>query len=156
MALFKLVCWAIIFLTKPLRMFSSKKTQKDRQTCDEKSKCDDKTNDNDIEVSKSTAQFLLELVMNGCVAATFPNAMIALRLFLTLPCGVASGERSFSALKRIKSPFRSTMSQERTVSLCLMAANVDVLRKLDVNEVSKKFSVLKCWRKLVSKWNTCM
>ena len=34
------------------------------------------------------------------------------------------------------------MAQERLVFLCLMSANVDVLRKLDVNEVSKKFAAM--------------
>ena len=125
--------------------FAKDLAKKDRESCNERSENGDK------EVSKPTAQFLLELVINGRVVATFPNTMIALRLFLTFPCGVASGERCFSALKRIKSPLRSTMTQERLVSLCLMSANVDVLRKLDVNEVSKKFAAIKCRRKPVPK-----
>lgn len=32
-----------------------------------------------------------------------PNTMVALRILLTLPITVASGEKSFSKLKRIKS-----------------------------------------------------
>ena len=106
------------FAKEPLRSFVAKR---DWESCDERSENDDK------EVSKPTAQFLLKLVINGHVVATFPNTMIALRLFLTLPSGVASGERCFSALKRIKSPLHSTMAYKRLASLCLMSANVDVL-----------------------------
>ena len=58
--------------------------------------------------------------------ATFPSAMTALRLLLTLLCRVDSGDRSFSMLKRVKSELRSTMSQQRIVDLCPMAATFDV------------------------------
>jgi hypothetical protein len=132
------------FVKEPLRSFLAKRDL-------ESSECDESSESGDREVSKPTAQFLLELIINGRVVATFPNATIALRLFLTLPCGVVSGERCFSALKRIKSPLCSTMAQERLVSLCLMSANVDVLQSLDVNEVSKKFAAMKCRRKPVPK-----
>ena len=37
--------------------------------------------------------------MKEDVAATVPSEMTTLRLLLTLPCGVASGDRSFSMLK---------------------------------------------------------
>ena len=58
--------------------------------------------------------------------ATFPSAMTALRLLLTLPCRVDSGDRSFSMLKRVKSELRSTISKQRIVDLCLMAATFEV------------------------------
>lgn len=43
----------------------------------------------------------------------FPNLWIALRIALTIPVTVASGERSFSKLKLIKTYLRSTMCQDR-------------------------------------------
>ena len=54
-----------------------------------------------------------------------PNIAIALRILLTLPITVASGERSFSKLKIIKNYLRSTMTQERlsglaTLAICLL------------------------------------
>ena len=37
-----------------------------------------------------------------------------IRLFIVLPIGISSAERSFSVLRRIKNFMRSTMSRERT------------------------------------------
>ena len=69
--------------------------------------------------------------------ATFPNVMI------TMPCSVASGERSFPILKRVKNQFQSTISQERNVALCLMASYSDFLRKMEVEKLSRKFEYAK-------------
>ena len=43
----------------------------------------------------------------------FPELVIALKIFLTIPVSIASGERSFSKLSLIKNYNRSTMSQDR-------------------------------------------
>ena len=54
----------------------------------------------------------------------FPNLVISIRIFLTLPVRVASGEISFSKLKIIKNNLRSTMGQERLLDLFIyIAAN---------------------------------
>ncbi|XP_028067665.1 uncharacterized protein LOC114270390 [Camellia sinensis] len=65
--------------------------------------------------------------MDGC----FPNAWIVYRILLTIPVTVASGERSFSKLKLIKSYFRSTMSQERLNVLALLSIEKDMVDKFD-------------------------
>uniref|UniRef100_A0A1Y1KF85 HAT C-terminal dimerisation domain-containing protein n=1 Tax=Photinus pyralis TaxID=7054 RepID=A0A1Y1KF85_PHOPY len=49
--------------------------------------------------------------------ALFPNVVIAVRLFCTIPVTVASTERSFSCLARIKNDLSSTMNQGRTSDL---------------------------------------
>ena len=41
------------------------------------------------ETQKPISEYLLEQIVKGDAAATFPNAMTALTLFLTLPYGVA-------------------------------------------------------------------
>ena len=76
-------------------------------------------------MAKPVAEYLLELIMEGNVAATFPNVMTVLRLLLILPCGAALAERSVSILKRIKHQCRATMCQERLDALGLMASNSD-------------------------------
>ena len=47
----------------------------------------------------------------------FPNIIIAIRIFLTLPVTVATGERSFSKLSFIKNKFRKYSTQNRAASL---------------------------------------
>ena len=102
------------------------------------------------ETQKPISEYLLEQIVKGDVATTFPNAMIALRLLLALSCGVASGDRSFSMLKRVKSQLRSTMSQEHVIALCLMAANADVLRVLDAKKIICNFAAVKTRRKILA------
>ena len=41
-------------------------------------------------------------------------------LFITLPTGISSAEKSFSVLRRIKNYLRSTMEQERISDLALL------------------------------------
>lgn len=62
-------------------------------------------------------QSLLQYIFGNDLISTFPNITIALRILLTLPVSVASGERSFSKLKIIKNYLRSTMLQHRLSNL---------------------------------------
>lgn len=55
---------------------------------------------------------ILSLDMENLV----PNAVIAYRIFLTIPVSVASGERSFSKLKIIKNYLQNSMNQDRPLS----------------------------------------
>ena len=59
-------------------------------------------------------------------AVDFPNFWTALRILLTIPVTVASGERSFSKLKLIKTYLRSTMSQERLNGLAILSIENEV------------------------------
>jgi len=70
----------------------------------------------------------------------FPNVTIALRIVLTLPVSVATGERSFSKLKLIKNYLRSTMSQDRLVGLSLMSIEHEMLQEIDTEEIMKDFA----------------
>ncbi|ESN94536.1 hypothetical protein HELRODRAFT_153349, partial [Helobdella robusta] len=60
---------------------------------------------------------------------------IALRIFLASMITNCSTERSFSQLKRIKNPCRSTMQQERLDSLSLLMIEADLLRKINFDDV---------------------
>ena len=53
----------------------------------------------------------LQFLHDGDIQDVFPNTWVGLRLLLTLPVTVASGERSFSKLKLIKTYLRSTMRE---------------------------------------------
>ena len=76
----------------------------------------------------------------------FPNVSIVLRIVLTIPVTVASGERSFSKLKLIKNYLRSTMKQDRLNGLAMLSIEKDVASELDYSSVINKFSSLKARR----------
>ena len=61
--------------------------------------------------------------------ALFPNVLTALRVFHTLPASVASNERSFRVLKRIKNYLRSNMAQKRINGLATLNINCDKARQ---------------------------
>lgn len=67
---------------------------------------------------------------NGIAAAILlgkenflPAVTTLLRLFGTIPVSNATAERSFSALKRLKTYLRSTMGEERLTGLALLHVN---------------------------------
>ncbi|XP_046745549.1 zinc finger MYM-type protein 1-like [Diprion similis] len=73
----------------------------------------------------------------------YPNTVVALRILLTLPVSVASGDRSFSKLKIIKNYLRSTMSQERLVGLSTISIESDLCESLDYDELIAEFARIK-------------
>ncbi|GBM71087.1 Zinc finger MYM-type protein 1 [Araneus ventricosus] len=74
------------------------------------------------------------------LADNFPNLSVALRIFPTLPVTVTTGERSFSKLKLIKTYLRSSMSQERLVSLATISIERDLLQNIDIENIMKDFA----------------
>jgi len=44
-------------------------------------------------------------------------------------------ERSFSQMKRIKNPIRTTMRQERLISLSLLMIEADLLRQINFEDL---------------------
>ena len=86
---------------------------------------------------------LYRVLCDDNLADVFPNVEIALRIFLTLMCTNCTAERSFSKLKYIKNPNRSSLSQERLNSLALLFINSDILRNLDFADIIKKFAYTK-------------
>ncbi|XP_050304676.1 zinc finger MYM-type protein 1-like [Anthonomus grandis grandis] len=73
----------------------------------------------------------------------FPNLVISIRIFLTLPVTVASGERSFSLLKIIKNYLRSTMGQERLSDLSIISIKKEITENIDVSNIVKTFALKK-------------
>ena len=67
---------------------------------------------------------------------SFPNICITYRILLTTPVTVASAERSFLKLKKIKLYLRSTMSQERLSGLAILLIVNEMLEELEY----KKFN----------------
>lgn len=89
---------------------------------------------------------ILQKIVDVDLIPCFPNFTIALRIFLTLPVSVASGERSFSKLKIIKNYLRSTMSQKRLSSLALISIEHEISENIDLSEMINEFASLKTRR----------
>jgi len=60
---------------------------------------------------------------------------LAYKLLLTLPVSQVTCERSFSALKRIKSRLRSTTTHEHHEACMLMSIEQGILAKLDNKDI---------------------
>jgi hypothetical protein len=89
--------------------------------------------------SVSPLDVLRYMVSNG-LQELLPNLTVALCILLTVPVTVASGERSFSRLKLIKTYLRSTMSQDRLVGLAILSIENDVAQTLDFADLLSEFA----------------
>ncbi|KAL5517724.1 hypothetical protein EMCRGX_G003328 [Ephydatia muelleri] len=78
---------------------------------------------------------LLNKLHDARLESLFLNVCISLRIFCTLPVTVASAERSFSQLKRIKSYGRSTMAQERFQGLALLCIESELTKTIDYDSI---------------------
>jgi hypothetical protein len=91
---------------------------------------------------------LYKVIVEDNIECAFPNLKISLRIFLTLMVTNCTTERPFSQMKRIKNPNRTTMRQERLVSVFLLMIETDMLRQIDFEDLIKDFASKKCSRKL--------
>jgi len=66
----------------------------------------------------------------------------------TWPCHLASGERSFSPLKLIKTYFRSSIQPERLNSLDIMSTEFEISRGLKIDKILKDFADVKAQKKV--------
>lgn len=98
--------------------------------------------------SRSVQDYLQYLVDYG-ISDGFEQFEILTRRFLTLPIGIASAERSFNYLKRIKSSTRASMRQERVRNLAVLAIEKETTTSLDMKEVIQEFAQKKARRGLV-------
>ena len=88
-----------------------------------------------IDISMGPLDILKYLKLHG----SFPNAIIAYRILLTIPVTVASAERSFSKLKLLKSYLRCTMTQERLNGLATIALANDILEMIKYEDIIEDF-----------------
>lgn len=81
--------------------------------------------------------------------STFPNVETLLRIYLTIPISNASGERSFSALKRIKTYLRNHVGQERLTNLAILHIESMETEKCDFNDIIDTFAKTKSRKKYI-------
>ncbi|GFS36762.1 integrase catalytic domain-containing protein [Nephila pilipes] len=74
------------------------------------------------------------------MVSTFPNVEILLKIFLTILISNASGERSFSVLKRVKNYLRSSMGEDKLNSMAILYIEQDVLVQIDTQKLIDEFA----------------
>ena len=79
----------------------------------------------------------LAFTLPNC-SSYFANIQILLRILCTLPVTSCSSERSFSALKRIKTHIRSSMTNDRLTSLTPLHVHHDIA--VDIPQVIDEFA----------------
>lgn len=70
-------------------------------------------------------------VLNATIVDLYPSIHRILTILLTMPVSSATSERSFSAMRRIKSYLRSTMGDERLSNLSLMHVHRQIPVEID-------------------------
>lgn len=83
---------------------------------------------------------LLNEITSKNLDTLFPNVCVALRIFCTLPVSVASAERSFSVLSRIKNFHRSCSTQTRVSGLATLCLESALARQIDFKTVIDSFA----------------
>lgn len=96
---------------------------------------------------QSTLLEMYKMLKNLNLSSAFPNVETALRIFLTIPISNCTGERSFSLMKRIKSPLRSYLLQEKLSHLSVLCLNSDITEKIDYNDLIDSFASNKIRKK---------
>ena len=64
-------------------------------------------------------------------------------MYLVLMVTNCSAERAFSKLKLIENRLRTSMTQERLVSLAIMSTESDILREIDFTTIITDFAAAK-------------
>ena len=79
------------------------------------------------------------LLSDPAIRALFDQVVVLTRLLLTIPASSAEAERSFSALRRLKTYLRSTMSQQRLNSIAILNVHQHRLDALNIRKIACEF-----------------
>lgn len=71
-------------------------------------------------------------------------------MYICCPVSNCSSERSFSALKRIKSFLRSRSTDERLNSIAILNIESDITKGLDYDDITNEFSFFKARKKNIN------
>ena len=79
----------------------------------------------------------------------FPELMKLVRIAMTIAVNTAHCERSFSALKRIKTYLRSTMCEQQLTDLAILSIERDISSVLSLDEAIDRFAGMDQNRRLL-------
>ncbi|XP_028410213.1 uncharacterized protein LOC114532818 [Dendronephthya gigantea] len=78
--------------------------------------------------------------MEHAVRLLFPQVLVLLKLLLVCPVSSCECERSFSALRRLKTWLRTTMTQRRLNHISICHVHQEQLDNVNVHELAKLFA----------------
>jgi len=103
-------------------------------------------------MKKDTPVCCIEDVVKQLRTSLFHKAIDNVRqlitLLLVLPSSSATAERSFSALRRLTTFLRSTMTSERLNSICVLHVNKELTDVLNISNIMNEFFCADDRRKL--------
>lgn len=77
-------------------------------------------------------------ILKSCSQTTFPGIYTMLKVFGSMPVSVATAERTFSTLRRLKTWLRASMTEERLTGLALLHLHLDL--ELDPEKIIDRFA----------------
>ena len=98
----------------------------------------------DLDWKTNTAQAQLSYLKKNCLIETFPNLAIILYTYLTWPVANTEGERSFSALKRVKNYLRSSLTPDHVCDFYIIAIEKRFTKSMSFENIIDKFAAAKC------------
>ena len=97
--------------------------------------------------TENKALALLNGIYSRRAENLYPQICICLRIFLSIPGSVASGERSFSKLALIKNCRRSAMKQERLTHLMILSIEHELAKSINLERIIDDFAAEKARKK---------
>jgi hypothetical protein len=150
-------------IVKPFRIFFDSEMPKEEEKKAIQNLKDIYKNDIDVDIFEDEfEQFSLFLKENEDIktiseihkaakemSCTFPNVEVLLKIFRTIPLSNATGERSFSVLKRVKNYLRSTMGEERLNNMAILYIEKDIFNRINIDKIIDQFAKSKARRKFI-------
>lgn len=82
---------------------------------------------------------IFKYIHDNDLITTFPNVFLALKIFLVIPVTNASGEKSFSSLKLIKTYLRNSLSDDHLTDMALLSIEGKLLNDEDTDGIISAF-----------------
>ncbi|XP_025205923.1 zinc finger MYM-type protein 1-like [Melanaphis sacchari] len=98
---------------------------------------------------KRSAQELCQMLYTDELIDIYPNVTTALRMYLCTFATNCTAERSFSALKRVKSHLRSTLESDRLNATSILHIESEMLRSINYDDIIDDFATKKVRRKML-------
>jgi len=95
---------------------------------------------NYLHLSNGKSSINLEALTSVLSKTIYPNMYKLMQVALTLPISSSTCERSFSAMRRIKTWLRSSMLQNRFNNLAIISIENDISKKIDKEAILDLFA----------------